>query len=49
MRTCAECGANENDSGLFPFFRSGRQLYVCFNCMTSHRGFLKYVCPTACR
>jgi predicted RNA-binding protein YlxR (DUF448 family) len=49
MRTCVECGASEMVVSLFPFYRQGRQLYVCYDCMTSHRGMLRYVCPTNCR
>lgn len=45
MRVCSECGATDAGSGLFPYYRLGRQYYVCFNCLTSHRGALRNLCP----
>jgi len=45
MLNCANCGANDNDSGMFPFYRAGVKKYVCWNCLTGRRGMVPYVCP----
>jgi hypothetical protein len=45
IRRCAECGADDSGAGLFPFYRLGKEMFVCFECLRSHRGYLRHICP----
>ena len=48
-RRCVECGANDSGAGLFPFYRLGKQMYVCYDCMRGKRGYMRHVCPPCVR
>jgi hypothetical protein len=45
MPNCVECGESDMTVSLFPFIKQGRQLFVCYSCLTAHRGMLQNVCP----